>query len=68
LDLIAEIIEKGTSTGEFKGIAPKEAAFVLNGMMNSTIFLWIRGNHPRGSLLAKTEVIKELFLTGIEKS
>jgi AcrR family transcriptional regulator len=67
LDLIAEIIEKGIRTGEFKGIAPKEAAFALNGMMNSTIFHWILGNHPPGSLLVKTEVIKELFLTGIEK-
>ncbi len=68
LDMIAHIIENGARTGEFKGISPKEAAFALNGMMNSTIFHWILGNHPPGSLVAKTGVIKELFLSGIEKS
>jgi AcrR family transcriptional regulator len=68
LDLIAGIIEEGARTGDFKGISAKEAAFALNGMMNSAIFHWILGNHPPGSLLAKTVVIKELFLTGIEKS
>jgi AcrR family transcriptional regulator len=68
LDMIAHIIENGARAGEFKGIPPKEAAFALNGMMNSTIFHWILGNHPPGSLVAKTAVIKELFLSGIEKS
>jgi AcrR family transcriptional regulator len=68
IDMIAHIIENGARTGEFKGIPPKEAAFALNGMMNSTIFHWILGNHPPGSLVAKTGVIKELFLSGIEKS
>jgi AcrR family transcriptional regulator len=68
LDMISQIIENGARAGEFKGISPKEAAFALNGMMNSTIFHWILGNHPPGSLVAKTGVIKELFLSGIEKS
>ena len=68
LDMVAHIIENGACSGEFKGISPKEAAFALNGMMNSTIFHWIQGNHPPGSLVAKTGVIKELFLSGIQKS
>ena len=68
LDLIADIIEDGTRIGEFKRIPPQEAAFALNGMMNSTIFHWILGNQPPGSLLAKAGVIKELFLTGIDRS
>jgi AcrR family transcriptional regulator len=67
LDLIADIIQQGERTGEFKSISSQEAAFALNGMMNSTIFHWILGNHPAGSLLAKAGVIKELFLTGIQK-
>ena len=68
LDMIANIIENGARAGEFKALFPKEAAFALNGMMNSTIFHWILGNHPPGSLVAKTGIIKELFLCGIEKS
>ena len=68
LDMISQIIENGARAGEFKGISPEEAAFALNGMMNSTIFHWILGNHPPGSLVAKTSVIKELFLSGVEKS
>jgi AcrR family transcriptional regulator len=68
LDLIADIIEDGERTGEFKRIPAREAAFALNGMMNSTIFHWILGNHPPGSLVAKAGVIKELFFTGIQKA
>ena len=67
LDLIADIIEEGVRTGQFKPLSSQEAAFALNGMMNSTIFHWILSNHPPGSLLAKVRVIKELFLHGIGK-
>jgi AcrR family transcriptional regulator len=66
LDLIAGIIAEGVGAGEFKAVPPQEAAFALNGMMNSTIFHWILGNNPPGSLVAKTDVIKALFLTGIQ--
>ena len=66
LDLIAGIIAEGVGAGEFKAVPPQEAAFALNGMMNSTIFHWILGNSPPGSLVAKTDVIKALFLTGIQ--
>jgi AcrR family transcriptional regulator len=66
LDLIAHIIEDGVKEGEFRRFPPREAAFALNGMMNSTIFHWILGNRPPGSLVAKTRIIKELFLSGIE--
>jgi AcrR family transcriptional regulator len=67
LDLMAAIIEEGSRRGEFKPIPSREAAFALNGMMNSTIFHWILGNHPPGSLAAKAPIIRELFLKGIGK-
>ena len=61
LDMIAEIIENGARIGEFKGICPKEAAFALNGMMNSTIFHWILGNHPPGLLWQRPVSSKSCF-------
>lgn len=68
LELLAAIIEEGCRRGEFKTISAREAAFALNGMMNSTIFHWIIGDHAPGALASKAAVIKELFLEGIGKS
>ena len=68
LDLIAGIVDEGVKTGEFKRLASQEAAFALNGMMNATIFHWILGNQPPGSLVAKTALLKDLFLTGIHQA
>jgi AcrR family transcriptional regulator len=68
VELVAAIIEEGCRHGEFKPIPAREAAFALNGMMNSTIFQWILGNHAPGTLAAKAAIIKELFLGGIGKS
>ena len=67
LELLTAIIDQGGREGEFKTIPAREAAFALNGIMNSTIFHWILGNHAPGALAAKAAVIKELFLRGIGK-
>ncbi len=67
VDLVANLIRQGIRRKEFRKIDPKDAAFALHGMLNSTMYVWILQARPRGALLDKCELISTLFLEGIEK-
>ena len=67
VDLVADLIRQGIRRKEFRKIDPKDGAFALHGMLNSTIYVWILQAKPRGSLMDKQELISTLFLDGLEK-
>lgn len=66
VDLVADLIRQGIRRKEFRKIDPKDGAFALHGMLNSTMYVWILQTKPSGSLVEKRELISTLFLNGIE--
>ena len=67
VDLVAALIRQGIRRKEFRKIDPKDGAFALHGMLNSTMYVGILQARPSGSLVDKRELISNLFLSGIEK-
>lgn len=67
VDLVADLIRQGIRRKEFRKIDPKDGAFALHGMLNSTMYVWILQAKPSGSLVDKRELVSTLFLGGIEK-
>lgn len=67
VDLVTDLIRQGIRRKEFRKIDPKDAAFALHGMLNSTMYVGILEAKPNGSLADKYELISTLFLSGIEK-
>jgi AcrR family transcriptional regulator len=67
VDMVTDLIRQGIRRKEFKKIDPKDAAFALHGMLNSTMYVGILQAKPSGSLVDKYELISTLFLSGIEK-
>ena len=67
VDLVADLIRQGIRRKEFRKIDPKDGAFALHGMLNSTMYVGILQARPSGSLVDKRELISNLFLSGIEK-
>lgn len=67
VDLVADLIRQGVRRKEFRKIDPKDGAFALHGMLNSTMYVWILEAKPSGSLVDKRDLISTLFLSGIEK-
>ena len=67
VDLVADLIRQGIRRKEFRKIDPKDGAFALHGMLNSTMYVGILQAKPSGSLVDKRELISNLFLSGIEK-
>jgi len=67
VDLVTDLIRQGIRRKEFRKIDPKDAAFALHGMLNSTMYVGILQAKPSGSLVDKCELISTLFLSGIEK-
>ena len=67
VDLVADLIRQGIRRKEFRKIDPKDAAFALHGMLNSTMYVWILQAKPSGSLVDKRDLISALFLSGVEK-
>ncbi len=68
LDLVEDILHRGIQTGEFRQVNPKEAAFALHGMLNSTIYLWILQPTPSESLRSKSSSLLALYLHGVGES
>ena len=66
VDMVTDLIRQGIRRKEFRKIDPKDAAFALHGMLNSTMYVGILQAKPSGSL-DKYELISALFLSGIEK-
>jgi len=66
VDLVADLVRQGIRCREFRKIDPKDAAFALHGMLNSTMYVWILQAKPNSSLVDKRELISTLFLNGIE--
>ena len=67
VDLVADLIKEGIRRKEFRKIDPKDGAFALHGMLNSTMYVWILQDKPSGSLIEKRNLISTLFLNGIQK-
>jgi len=67
VDLVTDLIRQGIRRKEFRKIDPKDAAFALHGMLNSTMYVGILQAKLNGSLADKYELISTLFLSGIEK-
>lgn len=67
VDLVADLIRQGIRSKEFRKIDPKDGAFALHGMLNSTMYVWILQAKPSGSLIDKRNLISTLFLNGIQK-
>ena len=67
VDLVADLLRQGIRRKEFRKIDPKDGAFALHGMLNSTMYVGILQAKPSGSLVDKRELISNLFLSGIEK-
>ena len=67
VDLVADLIRQGIRRKEFRKIDPKDGAFALHGMLNSTMYVGILQARPSRSLVDKRELISNLFLSGIEK-
>lgn len=67
VDMVTDLIRQGIRRKEFRKIDPKDAAFALHGMLNSTMYVGILQAKPSGSLVDKYELISALFLSGIEK-
>ena len=67
VDLVADLIRQGIRRKEFRKIDPRDGAFALHGMLNSTMYVGILQAKPSGSLVDKHELISNLFLSGIEK-
>lgn len=68
VELVADLVREGIRRKEFRKVDPKDAAFALHGMLNSTMYMWILQTKPTGLLKEKGKLIGELFLNGIEKS
>ena len=68
VELVANLVREGIRRKEFRKVDPKDAAFALHGMLNSTMYMWILETNPKGLLKEKEKLIGELFLNGIEKS
>jgi AcrR family transcriptional regulator len=67
VDLVADLIRQGIRRKEFRKIDPKDGAFALHGMLNSTMYVGILQARPSGSLAEKQHLISTLFLKGIQK-
>ena len=67
VDMVTDLIRQGIRRKEFRKMDPKDAAFALHGMLNSTMYVGILQAKPSGSLVDKYELISALFLSGIEK-
>jgi AcrR family transcriptional regulator len=67
VDLVADLIRLGIRHKEFRKIDPKDGAFALHGMLNSTMYVWILQAKPSGSLGDKYNLISTLFLNGIQR-
>ena len=67
VDLVADLIRQGIRRKEFRKIDPKDGAFALHGMLNSTMYVGILQAKPSGSLVDKRDLISKLFLSGIAK-
>ncbi len=67
VDMVTDLIRQGIRRKEFRKMDPKDAAFALHGMLNSTMYVGILQAKPSGSLVDKYELISTLFLSGIEK-
>ena len=67
VDMVTDLIRQGIRKKEFRKMDPKDAAFALHGMLNSTMYVGILQAKPSGSLVDKYELISALFLSGIEK-
>lgn len=62
LDLVEHICREGVKRGAFSG-SPRLLAHLLVGMMNSTVFLWMRGG-MKDSLIARADGVASFFLKG----
>jgi len=67
VELVADLIREGIRRKEFRKVDPKDAAFALHGMLNSTMYVWILQTKRTGLLVEKGELIGTLFLNGIGK-
>ena len=67
VDLVADLIRQGIRRKEFRKIDPKDGAFALHGMLNSTMYVGILQAKPNGSLVDKRGLVSKLFLSGIAK-
>ena len=67
VDLVADLLRQGIRLKEFRKIDPKDGAFALHGMLNSTMYVGILQAKPSGSLVDKRALISKLFLSGIAK-
>lgn len=67
VDMVADLIRQGTRRKEFRKIDPKDGAFALHGTLNAIIYVWILQEKPTGALVEKQDVIRSLFLHGLEK-
>jgi len=67
VDMVTDLIRQGIRRKEFRKMDPKDAAFALHGMLNSTMYVGILQAKPSGSLVDKYELISTLFLGGIKK-
>ena len=67
VELVADLIREGIRRKEFRKVDPKDAAFALHGMLNSTMYVWILQTKPKGLLVDKSTLISSLFLNGVEK-
>ena len=65
VDLVADLIRQGIRRKEFRKIDPKDGAFALHGMLNSTMYVGILQAKSSGSLVDKRDLISNLFLSGI---
>ncbi|RMH05511.1 MAG: TetR/AcrR family transcriptional regulator [Nitrospirae bacterium] len=68
VEFVAGLIQEGIRRKEFRKVDPMDAAFALQGMLNSTMYVWILQPKPAGSLVEKSDLIRTVFLRGIEKS
>ncbi len=67
IDFVARIIKDGLKHSEFRNLNPKEAAYALTGLLNSSISRWVTSPR-RGRLLAQAPSLIEIFLRGVQKS
>lgn len=66
ITLIEQVIDEGIKRGEFKEIAPRLAAYALEGMTNFLAFRWLI---REGRSLPKEDMeqVVELYLRGITR-
>ena len=67
ITLVADLVREGIRKGEFGKVNPEDTSLAFHGMLNSTMYVWILQASPSESLVAKGELLGNLFLNGIGK-